>query len=171
MQGLTPSTHTLGEVMKFLGMGADHRQGWVNYMAYLQTIRSRLPPGVYDFASNSMYYDLSNHHSLHDAWLENLEVKEIDGTTHSQDRTIRIMARFFGAFHDGHMYLTYENVSSYSLNMAGLSDVGNRAHGDCFSHEVRLSESERVLHEIQFSGGGIWVVECTDFTYSSDIQS
>ena len=38
-------------------------------------------------------------------------------------------------------------------------------HGDCLIDEVRLSECRLVLHEIEFSRGSRWVIECGDIDF------
>ncbi len=41
-------------------------------------------------------------------------------------------------------------------------DIG---HGDWLIDEVRLSEREFVLHEVEFSHGSRWIIECEDLIY------
>jgi hypothetical protein len=77
-----------------------------------------------------------------------------------QHRHIDIYVRLLGAYHDGHIELTYSNVRSYSL-------VGSHhnGHDDWLRDEVRLSEQGLVFHEIRFDSGSRWSIECVDIHY------
>jgi hypothetical protein len=41
-------------------------------------------------------------------------------------------------------------------------------HGDWLYDEIRLSERGLVLHEVEFSSNGHWLIECKDIKYSSN---
>jgi hypothetical protein len=42
------------------------------YFTYLESVKECFPPHVYAFASDSKHYNLHDHASLHDAWLDYL---------------------------------------------------------------------------------------------------
>jgi isocitrate lyase len=66
------------------------------YRAYVESIRSKLPAHVYAFASNPSYFNLDSRSSLHDAWLENLTVKETPSGERKQVRHLEIHLCLFG---------------------------------------------------------------------------
>ncbi len=76
-----------------------------------------------------------------------------------QCRQTQIELRLLSAFHDAHLELHYEDVSSYALSAqphANQPAGQNVGHGDRLIDEVRLSENNLVLHEILFSDRGRW---------------
>lgn len=138
-----------------------------DYREYLQSLRDKLPPSAYEFAVAEWHYNPEAHECPHDSWVESLTVSEPYSGSRRGDRGIEISLRLLGAYHDGLICLTYKEVKRYSLEapaefrMPPL-DVG---HGDWLTDEVRLSERGYVLHEIEFSRGSRWIIECGDIYY------
>lgn len=137
------------------------------YREYLRSIQDKLPVSAYEFAVAEWHYHPEAHQCLHDAWVESLTVSEPFSGERRQNRHIEINLRLLGADHDGSHNLKYKDVRSYSLEtpadfrMPPL-DVG---HGDWLTDEVRLSERGLVIHEIEFSRGSRWLIECVDIVY------
>jgi hypothetical protein len=74
--------------------------------------------------------------------------------------------KLLGAYHDGQIEIIYKEVKGYSLNMPAVRKApSNVGHGDWLIDEVRLSELGLVEHEIGFSQGGGWLVECADIVH------
>jgi hypothetical protein len=137
------------------------------YYRYLQSVRKSLPPSAFAFANAPWHYDYSDHKCPHDAWVESLNINELSSGERSQYREIEINVRLLGAYHDGHIELLYKKALSYSLTSSAefkMSPLGE-GHGDWLIDEIRLSERGFVLHEINFSKGGNWIIECTDIDY------
>lgn len=137
------------------------------YAEYLESVRGRLPASAYAFASAPWHYDFADRRCPHDSWVESLTISEPSSGDRRQHRSLEIAVRLLGAYHDGHISLTYKVVHSYLLKSpyeyAGPPlDVG---HGDWLADEIRLSDRGLVLHEVEFSRGGRWLVECEDVTY------
>src|SRR4051812_41651335 len=84
------------------------------YLAYVESIRERLQPDIYAFASDSRYFDLTSHTSLHDAWLESLSVQEVASGVRHEMRRVEISLCLLGPFHDRRIHLHYTGVSRYS---------------------------------------------------------
>jgi hypothetical protein len=85
-----------------------------------------------------------------------------------QKRALEIRIRLLGAYHDGYLNLVYSGVRSYSLETPAEFKwppygVG---HGDWLYDEVRLSDNGHVLHEIEFSRGSRWTIECDDIDHN-----
>jgi hypothetical protein len=72
-----------------------------------------------------------------------------------------------GPHHDGKLELTYRNVHSYSfVSHRGFridrnEEKGVYFHGDWLTDEVRLSENDLVIHEIEWEHAD-WLIECKD---------
>ena len=162
-----------GQTMEFFSADADYRdlaEAWARYRSHLDAIRHQIPPGAYDFATAPWHYDPADHRSLHDAWVEKVLVSEEATPEKQGKRKLRIVVRLVGAYHDGHHELSYSGVTAYQLGLAsGGPDSLSRGHGDWLFDEVRLSESGNVLHEIVFSSGAQWTIECASLEHSMTI--
>ena len=151
-----------GGVLKYLRQDREGAWQWEPYRDYLAQIRDRLPPQVAAFATHITRYSLDSPESLHDAWLESLEILEpAEGKRHEQ-RAIRITVRLLGAFHDRIHELTYVAVRRYRID----APAGQRGHGDLIVHEVRIEEDDLIVHELLFANGGTVEIGCADLFYT-----
>ena len=149
-----------------------NEKGWKfdfeNYFKKIHDIKKHLSDSVFTFASAIENYDSSSHHSLHDAWLESLKITELAKGSRSENRSINIEIDFLGAYHDLHILLKYENVSSYNLqknNNPILPPFVCIGHGDLLVHEFSIDEPNFV-HELLFSSGAILKIACEKFSTS-----
>ncbi len=117
-----------------------------------------MPTSAYEFAAADWRMNTEDHRCPHDAWLEHIKIFEISSGERNQHRFSQIEIKLFGAYHDGYLFLHYKNVNQYSLNKIGK----NKSHGDWLYDEIRLSENDFVLHEIEFANNAIWQIECED---------
>lgn len=144
--------------------GWDHRPYWV----YLDSIRSKMPETLYRFAANPKHHDLSSHVSLHDAWLEQLSIREISETNDRSKRLLLISTSYLGPFHDVRIHIDYRRVSGYELRNPldlGGSHFPQTSHGDLAVHEVRLVGENSFEHEIVFSRGSVFVIQFEEFEH------
>jgi|SRR5882724_1226479 len=135
------------------------------YSDHLESIKDKLPQSTYQFATAEWHYDGLHHRSPHDGWLEFVTVREPSSGDRNQYRTIEIHIRLLAAYHDGYIDLSYFDVRSYSLTAAMADfhpDMNNKGHQDWLYDEIRLSDRGNVLHEIEWSRGDHWVIECKD---------
>jgi hypothetical protein len=140
----------------------EWQSGWSNYCAYLESVKNRLPPSAYDFASAPWHYDFDDHRAPHDGWVDEIVIRESTMGEQKENRALEIVVRLFGAYQDGHIELRYSEVQSYLLASGDTIGLG---HGDWLYDEIRLSDRERVLHEVEWSRGNRWLIECRDVTY------
>ncbi len=84
-----------------------------SYLSYLESVRDQMPPHVYAFASDERYFNLSSHSSLHDAWLESLNVREAVSGEFQDVRQIEVSISLLGPFHDLRTHLVYTGVTRY----------------------------------------------------------
>ena len=140
------------------------------YYEYLETIQNLLPPEAYGFAIASWHYDPEDARCPHDSWVECLSIRELSSGVRREKREIEINLRLLNAQHNQYLDITYKAVKGYNFNsplnnqMSALS-IG---HGDWLIDEVRLSDKGQVLHEVIFSTGTHWLIECGDIIYSTD---
>lgn len=134
------------------------------YLQYLEAIKSKLPLQVFEFASNEERHNLHSAHSLHDAWLTSLTVKENRQTQRPFEPKPTVELVILGPKHDRDIILSYEGVFSYRVE--GEQNAYNAAdtfHGDLDRHEVRVSEDGLVVHEIEFVSRSRIIITCENF--------
>lgn len=135
--------------------------------------RKRMPSRALEFAVASWHYDHNDHRCPHDAWVESIRINEPSSGTRREIRSVDIRIELLGAYHDGHIVLTYPGVRMYSLFQPlgpGLHPPLHRGHGDWLIDEISPSnngnpEAPLIVHEIVFSGGGLWTIEADDIIY------
>jgi len=134
---------------------------YAEYKKYLESFQGRLPSSALTFATAAWHYDARDHRALHDSWLESLAIREIFEGERMQHRSVEIEMHLLGAYHDGHTTLTYRGVAGYALSLPHR-DSG---HADLLVDEFSLSANGLLVHEILFSSGGRYSVECRDFDW------
>jgi len=139
----------------------EWQSGWSAYSAYLRSVKDHLPQSAYEFATAPWHYNFEDHRSPHDGWLESATIRELTSADERTDRSMEINVRLFAAYHDGHIELNYSNVRAYSLAFK----PGTTDHGDWLYDEIRLSDERHVFHEVEWSRGGLWLIECGDVIY------
>lgn len=146
--------------------GAEIAAAFRRYAEYLNEKRDQMPRAAYDFASATWHYDPEDHRCPHDSWLEQLSVKEPSAGERCEVRGVEISVRLLGAYQDGWIELIYIDVKHYSFQLKRENSLPGLGHGDWLVDEVRLSESGLVIHEVVFSTGAQWFIECGDVRYS-----
>ena len=149
----------------------DEDGGWQiePYFAYIASVADRMPPNAQRFVLNRDHFALFPRNSLHDAWVEAVVIREPAVGDRLEQRTIEIELQLLGAYHDGRIWLTYQQVQSYVLSTPvefPLPPSGTVGHGDLLIHEVRLTEAGFIVHEILFSRGSTMVIECADLVHT-----
>jgi len=155
--------------MKFLTLSADpaaNTVAWNSYREYLRSVRDRLPAAVAKFAGADWWYNPNDHRSLHDAWVESIRLDET-ALAASRVRPINIDVTLLGPYHDRRTTLSYRDVSQYALRLDQSSLDGAGGHGDWLIDEIRLSPAGGVIHEVEFSSGATWLIECATIQYAT----
>ena len=145
---------------------------YTRYSAYVATIQKMIPAHVYSFASDSRHFDLDSHSSLHDAWLESLTVREVASGERKEIRRMEIAICLLGPFHDRRIHLHYSGVSLYTFDSPphyGEQKLEDTAHGNLFTHEIRLGHDDLLIHELLFENGSTFLIECSDLRHSEEM--
>ena len=134
-----------------------------DYLEALESYSAQLPPAVAEFASDENRFALHHPGSLHDAWVEQIAISE-SRAKDERPSEIRVILTLLGQMHDRRMILTYEGVSGYSI-IGGKNphSTPHTLHGDIYTHEVRLSARQEVVHEIAVGDGGQIEITCKTF--------
>ena len=134
---------------------------FAQYFEYLRSVESRLPTNARQFAAASWHYDHQDHRCPHDSWLETLTITEPSSGTRHEIRSVSILIRLLGSYHDGHLELRYENVRHYSVahNSSVRKLPASSGHGDWLIDEISVADSGSLVHEILFRGGYKWKIE------------
>ena len=77
------------------------------------------------------------------------------------------MLRILGAYQDGHIFLRHSSVRRYSFDTPA-EHVGKSphvGHGDFLVDEIRLLPDRSVEHEIRFSCGSRFLIQCSDIEF------
>lgn len=128
-----------------------------------------MPRSAHEFASAAWHYDTADARSLHDSWVDSLVIREPAGGDRHEIRSLEIELRLLGPYHDGQTTLIYQEVHSYLLDTPfEFVSPQRMGHGDWLCDEVRLSQRDHVIHEVEFSRGGRWVIECRDIEWTSE---
>lgn len=154
--------------MKYLHKDANGTICFDSYFSYIESIKDKLAPHVYSFASDFRFYGLQDHSSLHDAWLDYLNIAEPAKGERRELRGIEIEAKFLGPFHDRYIFLRYLNVVAFELRTPeslGHFPSERTGHGDLLLHELRLEDNSILVHEIEFSRGSVFVIKCRDLVH------
>lgn len=144
-----------------------------NYQRYLQSIRDKLAKHIYAFAADISHLILNLNSSLHDAWLESLIVNEVATGERNEIRQLEVKLALLGSFHDRRIHLHYSGVSHYAFNTPrriNESRHQHTAHGDLFTHEIRLGHNGLFVHELLFERGASFLIECADIRHSEEMS-
>lgn len=137
------------------------------YIEALADFRDRLPEAVARFASDEERFALSHPRSLHDAWLESVTVQESRATREAPS-SVALEIVLLGQRHDRRIRLGYRGVERYEVS-GTRGEYRESFHGDLYTHEVRVSEAGRVIHELLFVTGGRIEIECVDFEVREEL--
>jgi hypothetical protein len=128
-----------------------------NYLRYLNESAPLFPPGAREYALADWHYEMGHPQCPHDSWIEDIAVKIASSGQRSELRSVGISSKYFGACHDGYHVIDYEDVHSYSFDIAGWGR-------DWLLDEVFLDKPGVVRHEITFENGTL-IVYCADLHY------
>jgi len=144
------------------------KEKWREYCEYLELIRERVPRSAHEFATAAWHYDPADARALHDSWVDSLVIREPAGGDRHEIRSLEMEVRLLGPYHDGNTILIYRKVLIYSLDtpFGFVSPQRDAGHGDWLCDEVRLSQRDHVIHEIEFCWGSRWVIECEDIEWT-----
>jgi hypothetical protein len=98
---------------------------------------------LFTYASSWDHYSLDSHDSLHDSWLQTIQLT--GGSGGAAVETIQL--QLLGAYHDRLHVLTYRGVKGFAIGIEGESGAGSR---DLLVHEFR-AEEDAFVHELQFA--------------------
>ena len=133
------------------------------YQKYLFQHRENFPPNAFSLATVEWYHDPNDHRCPHDSWVESFFLSSSVAESKKRPPTLHI--RLLGAYHDGHIELTYPQVYGYTLE--GSSTDGQ---ADWLYDEFRLSSQNRLIHEIEWAETGSsrvsrWIIEADDIKF------
>lgn len=131
-----------------------------------------MPEHLYAFASDKGHFDLTARSSLHDAWLESLTVREEASGSRNEVRRLEVSICLLGPYHDRLIHLRYSGVERYLFDAPNRTDVArfdHTAHGDLYTHEIRLVRDGLFVHEFVFERGGTLLVEFSEFSHRQEL--
>lgn len=133
------------------------------YLEYLETNKKNLPVDIYEFAKDENRHNLSSPHSLHDAWISSITIKENRNKERPFNPKPSIKIELLGPMHDRDIILSYFDVESYEIKgNKNRFNWGDTFHGDIDRHEIRLSES-LYEHTIWFHSDSVLKIKFRKF--------
>jgi hypothetical protein len=156
--------------VQFLHKNANGEVRFDEYFEYIESIRDKLSAEAHQFASNFEHYSLQGKASLHDACIQRIEIEESASGVRSEVRELGMRMQLLGPYHDRTLLISYDKVSMYAIGArCGVSQPV--AHGDIFTHEVRISEDQQIVHEVFFTSGSTFCVTCRNIRFETSMLS
>ena len=156
--------------MKYIYQDISGVTHFDQYFEYLERIKNKLPKSLYEFAADQSRYTLTGPQTTHDSWLVFITVQEDAPTEENGLRPIRIELRLLGPYHDRYFDFSYQRISNYTFDLPKSSNLPPYSgHGDLLFQEFRLSDDNKLCHELQFSSGRRFYVECDQITIQETV--
>ena len=125
-----------------------------DYADYLRSIREHLPHNTYQFASDPNHYNFYGKFCTHD-----LKLSQIMLNNALSEPTYTILFEKSKFKHEMDLCISYQGVTKFEI--LRYENDANDSIGDLIIDEVSLSESNNIVHEMQFWGAEI-IVSCKD---------
>ena len=137
------------------------------YRRYIESVRECLSEAAYAFASDVRHFDPTARETLHDAWLDNITIREDASGDRQQLRRLAIDIGLLGPFHDRRIHLRYRGVHAYRFEALPTEGIRftHTAHGDLLRHEMRVRPAGGIVHELVFERQGTCLIECDEFSH------
>jgi len=155
-----------GRAMTFI-LTADRddesRDGYAEYLAYLEENRGRFPPGAHALATSGWYHGFGDPRAPHDSRLVHVTIAEVERSPSVSDVTLRI--RLLSA-EGGEIELFYPRVFACRIDL----HHGARGHRDWRYDEFRLADGGRLVHEIEWWSSeetARWIIVAEDVEHRS----
>lgn len=136
------------------------------YFNYLKSIRDQLSAPTYDFFSDIERYAGDSGKSLHDAWVDKVNVVQGDAGR-NEDFSINIV--LIGPFHDRRFSIVYSGVRGFDLRHCGTRRRPGRQ--DLLAHELRMNAEGKIEHLIDFDDGLCIYVVCDSLAVDEELIS
>ena len=130
--------------MKYVRFDADSvAYDWDPYFAYLSAQKSRFTAELFAYASNWNLYSFDSRDSLHDSWLQTVQLSGGGGGAVVETIELELL----GAYHDRLHVLTYTGVKEFAIRLSATAGANSR---DLLVHEFR-AEQDAFVHELLFA--------------------
>ena len=137
------------------------------YVAYLASIKDRLPQSACEFAVADWHYDFTKPKCPHDAWVQEIKIREIAEGERHEIRTTRIEIILLGAYHDRLLKVIYPSVTSHSID----SRQSQCGYGNWLIDEISLSDAGQIVHEVKFSNRARLRIEAADIIFQEQLTT
>ena len=139
----------------------DVAKAFERYRKYLDSSKHIFPPSAFELATSQWYFDPAEHKCPHDGWLETCAIAEASSGGKNEFRIVTITNTLLVAYHDGYIRFYYPKVFAYRLDSISTES----GHQDWRFDEFRVSDSGRLVHEIEWCGDkhtAKWSIEADD---------
>jgi hypothetical protein len=143
---------------------------WATYEDELAPIASKLPANAREYALAPWHCDPTDHRCIHDSWVEAINVVESGAGERKQKRTLGLVIRLLGAYHDRYLFLKFSGVQSYAIEHSSNTNHGKRGHGDVLDDSIQLTPQGYVLYSLRMEFGRV-EIEAKDLEFSEALIS
>lgn len=147
-------------------------ESFKDYIQYMEENRIKFPSHVFEFATDVNRHNLDSPHSLHDAWMTSIKIKENRNPKRPFEPKPTIELELLGQKHDRAILLSYSGIESYTIKgLRNPFNWGDTYHGDISCHEVRVNDEGLLVHEILFVSESVIIIVCEDFQCSERLHA
>lgn len=129
------------------------------YFEYIESIRPLISNELYQFAIDVERYDLRSKKSLHDSWLEGIDLRLVTTDQKSYGDAVLTLT---GPYHDRRHILEYRQVQKLTFCDNILIDYKQK---DLLTHEITLTEAG-LSHELVFDRDRTIQIVCAAIVHS-----
>lgn len=142
------------------------------YIKYLEANKKEFPAHIYDFASNEEHHNLSSPHSLHDAWISSITIREVRSKTRPFDVKSMIEMVLLGPMHDRDIIIRYEDIHSYDIKANKNSyNYNDTFHGDILQHEILKNDDGLFAHRLLLGSDSMIEIVCSNIIFQEAVYS
>lgn len=129
------------------------------YFDYLGQIKSSMPKVLYEFASDCRRYELLGEKTLHDSWINNLDISY----TYESECSCKVKLNLKLAHLGNNLQLEYSGV--IALRNLFISEFWPNRPVDLLTHEFTVTSDGFFKHVIEFDRGVWFEVTFSSFSY------
>ena len=130
------------------------------YFNYLSMMKNHMPSALYEFANDSSRYDLNGKRTLHDSWINSLDISY----TYEKESSCKVLLSLKLAHSGNHLQLEYSGITAFSNQLT--PEFWPNRPVDLLTHEFTVVSDGFIKHVIEFDRGVWFEVLFSSFTYT-----
>ena len=141
-------------------------ESFFEYFQYLEKNKAEFPKHIYEFAIDEERHNLRSPHSLHDAWISSILIKEVRNKERPFDSHSVIELLLLGPMHDRDFHIKYEGIHKYEVHgNKNPYNWNDTLHGDILQHEIIKNEDQLFVHRLIMSSSSSIEIVCSNIIF------